>query len=58
MKNLFDFVMLENNNVSFLGFTNLLMSEEFEMFNTDHKVVYQDMTHPLSHYYIASSHNT
>jgi len=34
------------------------MSKQFEIFNLSHMVVYQDMTRPLSHYYIASSHNT
>ena len=34
------------------------MSKQFEMFDLSHTVVYQDMTKPLSHYYIASSHNT
>ncbi|XP_049782915.1 1-phosphatidylinositol 4,5-bisphosphate phosphodiesterase eta-2-like isoform X1 [Schistocerca cancellata] len=50
--------MRNNQKLSFIGFTNLLMSEEFEIFRPDHKVVYQDMSQPLNHYYIASSHNT
>lgn len=28
------------------------------VFNPDHKELYQDMSHPLSHYFISSSHNT
>ncbi|XP_021921017.1 1-phosphatidylinositol 4,5-bisphosphate phosphodiesterase eta-2-like isoform X2 [Zootermopsis nevadensis] len=44
--------------VSFIGFTSILMSKQFEIFNLSHTVVYQDMTNPLPHYYIASSHNT
>ncbi|XP_066996511.2 1-phosphatidylinositol 4,5-bisphosphate phosphodiesterase delta-4 isoform X2 [Anabrus simplex] len=48
----------ENNKISLMGFTDLLMSEHFEVFNQRHRIVYQDMCQPLSHYYIASSHNT
>ncbi|CAH3195917.1 unnamed protein product, partial [Porites evermanni] len=29
-----------------------------DIFNHDHDKIYQDMTHPLTHYYVASSHNT
>ncbi|KAJ9575167.1 hypothetical protein L9F63_025880, partial [Diploptera punctata] len=36
-----------------IGFTSILMSKKFEIFNMAHSVVYQDMTHPLSHYFIA-----
>nr|CAD7397788.1 unnamed protein product [Timema cristinae] len=44
--------------ISPMGFTNMLMSQEFEIFNSEHAVIYQDMSQPLAHYYIASSHNT
>lgn len=41
------------------GFLNLLLSSDFDLFNyKEHKAVFQDMSQPLSHYYIASSHNT
>uniref|UniRef100_A0A8C5HI92 Phosphoinositide phospholipase C n=1 Tax=Gouania willdenowi TaxID=441366 RepID=A0A8C5HI92_GOUWI len=40
------------------GFTMYMLSKENCMFNPDHGRVYQDMKHPLSHYYISSSHNT
>lgn len=40
------------------GFLNMLLSPQFDIFNARHKVVYQDMKQPLSHYFIASSHNT
>lgn len=37
---------------------NYLKSPEGDIFNHDHDKIYQDMTHPLTHYYVASSHNT
>ncbi|XP_060637084.1 inactive phospholipase C-like protein 1 [Anolis sagrei] len=40
------------------GFTQYLLSPECEIFDPTHKKVVQDMTQPLSHYYINSSHNT
>ncbi|XP_056590835.1 1-phosphatidylinositol 4,5-bisphosphate phosphodiesterase eta-2 [Triplophysa dalaica] len=40
------------------GFTNYLRSPAGDIFNPEHYKVNQDMTHPLTHYYIASSHNT
>lgn len=42
----------------FEGFTNYLLSEEHSVRHRDHMTVCQDMTRPLSHYYIATSHNT
>jgi hypothetical protein len=40
-------------------FSLYLTSEMNDAFNPLHKnAVYQDMTQPLTHYYIASSHNT
>ena len=41
-----------------VGFTQYLMSEECDVFDPKHNKVYQDMTLPLSHYFIATSHNT
>ena len=40
------------------GLANYLKSPEGDIFNHDHDKIYQDMTHPLTHYYVASSHNT
>ncbi|XP_060748686.1 1-phosphatidylinositol 4,5-bisphosphate phosphodiesterase delta-3-A [Tachysurus vachellii] len=40
------------------GFTMYMLSNENDLFNPDHTGVYQDMTRPLTHYYISSSHNT
>ncbi|KAM9349118.1 1-phosphatidylinositol 4,5-bisphosphate phosphodiesterase delta-1-like [Symphorus nematophorus] len=40
------------------GFLMYMQSPEALVLNPDHKEVYQDMSHPLSHYFISSSHNT
>lgn len=40
------------------GFTAYLLSKECDLFDPVHKKVCQDMTQPLSHYFIATSHNT
>ncbi|XP_047486033.1 1-phosphatidylinositol 4,5-bisphosphate phosphodiesterase eta-2-like isoform X2 [Penaeus chinensis] len=41
------------------GFYHLLLSDMFDVFNCNHQnEVHQDMTQPLSHYFIDSSHNT
>uniref|UniRef100_A0A3Q3G894 Phosphoinositide phospholipase C n=1 Tax=Kryptolebias marmoratus TaxID=37003 RepID=A0A3Q3G894_KRYMA len=40
------------------GFTMYMLSKENCVFNLEHARVYQDMKHPLSHYFISSSHNT
>ena len=40
------------------GFTSYLLGPEGDIFNPEHSRVNQDMTRPLSHYFIASSHNT
>lgn len=39
-------------------FLDYLMSKGNSAFNSSHCEVYQDMTRPLAHYWIASSHNT
>jgi len=36
----------------------LMSSKLVHVFNPEHSLVYQDMKQPLSHYYVASSHNT
>ncbi|XP_070829464.1 1-phosphatidylinositol 4,5-bisphosphate phosphodiesterase delta-1-like [Chaetodon trifascialis] len=40
------------------GFIMYMHNPEALVLNSDHKDVYQDMSHPLSHYFISSSHNT
>lgn len=50
--------MKSKGEMSVSGFLNMLLSPQFDIFNARHKVVYQEMKHPLSHYFIASSHNT
>ncbi|KAG9337602.1 hypothetical protein JZ751_028454 [Albula glossodonta] len=40
------------------GFTMYMLSQQNDVFNPTHSEVYQDMTQPLSHYFISSSHNT
>lgn len=35
-----------------------MLSADHDIFNKRHRLIYQDMSHPLSHYFIASSHNT
>ncbi|KAJ8251039.1 hypothetical protein GJAV_G00216560, partial [Gymnothorax javanicus] len=40
------------------GFTMYMLSQENDVFNPSHSEIYQDMTQPLSHYFISSSHNT
>ncbi|XP_026118252.1 1-phosphatidylinositol 4,5-bisphosphate phosphodiesterase eta-2-like isoform X1 [Carassius auratus] len=51
----------ENQTLGVLGidgFTNYMRSPAGDIFNPEHHEVNQDMTHPLSNYFIASSHNT
>ncbi|XP_068727997.1 1-phosphatidylinositol 4,5-bisphosphate phosphodiesterase delta-4-like isoform X2 [Montipora capricornis] len=40
------------------GLTNYLKSPEGDIFNPAHDEIFQDMTHPFTDYFIASSHNT
>ncbi|XP_057606378.1 1-phosphatidylinositol 4,5-bisphosphate phosphodiesterase eta-2 isoform X2 [Hippopotamus amphibius kiboko] len=40
------------------GFTNYTRSPAGDIFNPEHHRVHQDMSRPLSHYFITSSHNT
>ncbi|XP_078062455.1 1-phosphatidylinositol 4,5-bisphosphate phosphodiesterase eta-2-like, partial [Mustelus asterias] len=52
---------LENQKQGVLGidgFTNYMRSPAGDIFNPEHYKINQDMTQPMSDYYIASSHNT
>ncbi|XP_068102147.1 1-phosphatidylinositol 4,5-bisphosphate phosphodiesterase delta-4 [Hyperolius riggenbachi] len=40
------------------GFLSYLLSREGSVFDVSHLQLYQDMTQPLCHYFISSSHNT
>uniref|UniRef100_A0A3Q3AD51 Phosphoinositide phospholipase C n=1 Tax=Kryptolebias marmoratus TaxID=37003 RepID=A0A3Q3AD51_KRYMA len=40
------------------GFLMYLQQEDGSILNPAHKTVYQDMSQPLNHYFISSSHNT
>lgn len=40
------------------GFTMYMLSKENDVFNPEHSRVYQDMSRPLTDYFISSSHNT
>eukprot|EP00118_Oscarella_pearsei_P018809 m.194954 g.194954 ORF g.194954 m.194954 type:complete len:1783 (+) comp39514_c0_seq3:1043-6391(+) len=44
--------------LTFDGFTQYLLSADNSIFNGVHSAVHQDMSHPLNHYFIATSHNT
>ena len=47
------------NFVLATGFYHLLMSDTFNVYNNKHQsTVHEDMSQPLAHYYISSSHNT
>ncbi|XP_054643377.1 1-phosphatidylinositol 4,5-bisphosphate phosphodiesterase delta-4-like [Dunckerocampus dactyliophorus] len=44
--------------MSLEGFQMYLCSQEGSIFRPEHLGIYQDMSQPLSHYFISSSHNT
>ncbi|KAL7386955.1 hypothetical protein ABVT39_016153 [Epinephelus coioides] len=48
----------QQNLLSKDGFLMYMHSPEALVLNPDHRDVYQDMSHPLNHYFISSSHNT
>ncbi|RIA94719.1 PLC-like phosphodiesterase [Glomus cerebriforme] len=48
----------DRNEMNLEGFNSFLMSSDNPIFAPDHGKVYQDMSRPLNHYFINSSHNT
>jgi hypothetical protein len=40
------------------GFNRMISSTFNHVMNLNHRKIYQDMTKPLTHYFVASSHNT
>jgi hypothetical protein len=44
--------------ISHVMWCNLMSSSDNSLFSPQKAALYQDMNQPLSHYFIASSHNT
>ena len=44
--------------VSFAGLLKIIQSKKNDAYDPAKRMLHMDMTHPLSHYFIASSHNT
>jgi hypothetical protein len=50
---------METYQVTYRKFCNVLNNHKlFGLFNADKTIEYQNMDHPLSYYFMASSHNT
>ncbi|KAL4224544.1 phosphatidylinositol phospholipase C [Mactra antiquata] len=50
--------MKRGEKMSLIGFRSFLVSQQQHLFNRSHRRVYQDMTQPMTNYFINSSHNT
>ncbi|KAL1006245.1 hypothetical protein UPYG_G00069690 [Umbra pygmaea] len=48
----------EDKNMTIDGFLMYLQQDEGSIFNPAHGELFQDMSQPLNHYFISSSHNT
>jgi hypothetical protein len=44
--------------ITFSMWSSVMMGSDNKVFESEKEILYQDMTRPLSHYFIASSHNT
>ncbi|XP_053575698.1 1-phosphatidylinositol 4,5-bisphosphate phosphodiesterase zeta-1 [Bombina bombina] len=49
---------LKNKCMTMEGFARFMSSPNADIFSKEHRVTYQDMTLPLSNYFISTSHNT
>ncbi|XP_053383997.1 1-phosphatidylinositol 4,5-bisphosphate phosphodiesterase eta-2-like isoform X2 [Mercenaria mercenaria] len=50
--------MKKGEKMSLIGFRCFLVSQQQHLFNRSHRRVYQDMTQPMTNYFVNSSHNT
>ncbi|XP_060600026.1 1-phosphatidylinositol 4,5-bisphosphate phosphodiesterase eta-2-like isoform X4 [Ruditapes philippinarum] len=50
--------MKKAEKMSLIGFRCFLVSQQQHLFNRSHRRVYQDMTQPMTNYFMNSSHNT
>ncbi|XP_065351230.1 inactive phospholipase C-like protein 2 isoform X1 [Cloeon dipterum] len=48
----------EKNQLQIDGFTKFLLSEDCDIFDPVQRAVCQDMSQPLTHYFVSSSHNS
>jgi hypothetical protein len=53
-----DEYLVNDPQLSYLGFFRLMNNEANDAYDPYSKTLFQDMTQPLSHYYMYSSHNT
>eukprot|EP00045_Choanoeca_perplexa_P009488 m.91824 g.91824 ORF g.91824 m.91824 type:complete len:1151 (+) comp14919_c0_seq2:95-3547(+) len=53
-----DLTLRRSKRLSFYGLNRYLMSQSCGALDLNHRSVFEDMTQPLAHYFISSSHNT
>lgn len=53
-----DMTLWEKTPITFATWSKLMSNSTNDIFNPSKSVIYQDMSRPLSHYFISSSHNT
>lgn len=49
---------VQNKQLLIDGFTQFLLSEDCDIMNPLQKSICQDMSQPITHYFISTSHNT